>query len=863
MLLTQNNVANPAGLLFDKIRIPVAIYSGNPVKLLYSNAALRKILDIAEDDAATSQNFLDIAPQNWPISAISQVIGSGADFSFTEESGDGTQLLTHSLFYSTTGSGENRVFHFIHSKDKNKVSPVSTRAEIWQHFSEIITNTAGAGTFFVDLVSGEFRASSGLVKILTGSEESTVNRRTLRKYIHPQDWMSKKQLEVLFTEGLSDYHFRCIWPDGSIHNLKTSASAFNGRDGHPEYLFGAVVDNTEAEHLKEQERNLMQLAENSMDLMAIVNLDQQITYLNTAGKNMLGISDRMPLSKFKISEFFDQDYLPQYEQEINATLKTSGNWSGKFGVCSLNSSEQISCMANFVAIRNSKGKLQNIGITLRDLRPDLQKQQELEMSERQFRNFVVQAPVAICIISEEDLKVEIANQALLELLGKGEDVVGKRFDEVFSEIKETICPDNIPDLIKRGGRHAENECKAEVIRNGRQEVVYFNYTLAPMQNQFGGHSSVMLVMVEVTEQIKAKRELERSEKRFRAIVKEAPVAKALYVGENMQIDLANEAMIKLWGKDESVIGKPLEEALPELEGQPFLDLLRQVYTTGVAYHTDQQSADLVVDGKLQKFWFNFTYKPLHDGDGNIYAILNTAVDITEHIRQQQQKDNFIGIASHELKTPVTSIKAYNQVLENLLRRSGDTEKADIVLKMDRQINRLTRLIGDLLDTTKIDTGKIRFNRVDFDFEDMLNEVVEETQRISDQHHIVLKASSIGTVYADRERISQVIINFITNAIKYSPTADKVIVHATKTGDGVEVGVQDFGIGISPENCKKVFEQFYRVSGNKEHTFPGLGLGLYISAQIIEREGGKIWVESEIGKGSVFKFYLPFKADSRL
>ena len=132
------------------------------------------------------------------------------------------------------------------------------------------------------------------------------------------------------------------------------------------------------------------------------------------------------------------------------------------------------------------------------------------------------------------------------------------------------------------------------------------------------------------------RKLEESEKRFRNLVQQAPVATAIYVGHEMQIQWANDAMIALWGKDRSVIGKTIRQSLPELDGQPFNDLLDQVYTTGKMYQATEDRCDLVVNGQLQTFYFNFSYKPLRDVDGNVYGILNMAIDVTEQVRTRKK-----------------------------------------------------------------------------------------------------------------------------------------------------------------------------------------------------------------------------------
>jgi signal transduction histidine kinase len=239
-------------------------------------------------------------------------------------------------------------------------------------------------------------------------------------------------------------------------------------------------------------------------------------------------------------------------------------------------------------------------------------------------------------------------------------------------------------------------------------------------------------------------------------------------------------------------------------------------------------------------------------------IIGVTFDITDHKELQQQKDDFIGIASHELKTPVTSIKAYTQLLGRILLQKGDSLEAAMVTKMDNQITRLTKLIGDLLDVTKINSGKLQFNEICFDLNALTCEIVEELQRTTETHRLIETVSTPVMVFADPERIGQVMTNLITNAIKYSPAADKILINTYIKNSEIVFCVQDFGIGISVEKQEKVFEQFYRVSGDMQHTFPGLGLGLYIAAQIIKRARGNIWLESQEGEGATFCFSLPIQ-----
>jgi PAS domain S-box-containing protein len=219
-----------------------------------------------------------------------------------------------------------------------------------------------------------------------------------------------------------------------------------------------------------------------------------------------------------------------------------------------------------------------------------------------------------------------------------------------------------------------------------------------------------------------------------------------------------------------------------------------------------------------------------------------------------KKDEFIGLASHELKTPITSINGYLQIIERNLPE-GDRNKI-FSSKALQQVGKLTTLISDLLDVSKIQTGKLPLSCTTFDLADLLKEVTEMMHHTHASHRLdLIFESDKLMINADQQRIEQVIINLISNAIKYSPLADKVVIRASASGNKVKVAIQDFGIGIEKDQYDCIFSRFYRVENLAAH-MSGLGIGLYISHEIIGRHKGRIWLESELGKGSTFYFTLP-------
>lgn len=219
------------------------------------------------------------------------------------------------------------------------------------------------------------------------------------------------------------------------------------------------------------------------------------------------------------------------------------------------------------------------------------------------------------------------------------------------------------------------------------------------------------------------------------------------------------------------------------------------------------------------------------------------------------KDEFISTVSHELKTPLTSVKAYLQMLDRSLNGSVDSKSRRYLDRLGVQVSRLETLVRDFLDVTRIDTGKFNLRMSAFDMESLLKDLVNDLQPVTPSHHLRILASEPVQVISDPNRVIQVLSNLITNAVKYSPDADQVLIELKKDNGEMICSVRDFGIGISVDQQEVIFDRFHQVVGNKGSGL-SLGLGLYISREIAERAGGRIWLESAEGGGSVFYLSLP-------
>jgi len=263
---------------------------------------------------------------------------------------------------------------------------------------------------------------------------------------------------------------------------------------------------------------------------------------------------------------------------------------------------------------------------------------------------------------------------------------------------------------------------------------------------------------------------------------------------------------------------------------------------------------------------SLTVSPIKDLGGNIVGASKISRDITEKILFQKEleinnqklaelnsfKDHFMAIASHELKTPLTVIKANLQLLEMQVE---NTEYKGVTERTMKQVNKLNTLIADLLDVSKMQVGQLELHINKFDLVDLAKEVIESLQ-VTASHTIDLNFPDEPImVCADRARIEQVIVNLLTNAIKYAPNSKRIILTAKEENGKVLFSVEDFGMGIPEKDKENIFTRFFRVKGMAS-TFSGSGIGLYISDQIIRQHKGSMWVNSKVGEGSTFHFILP-------
>lgn len=466
------------------------------------------------------------------------------------------------------------------------------------------------------------------------------------------------------------------------------------------------------------------------------------------------------------------------------------------------------------------------------------------------------AMLAAIIDSSDDAIVSKNLNGIITSWNKGaERIFGYNEKEAIGKHITLIIPDDLlseEDYIIAqitAGNKVDHFQTTRERKDGKKIPV--SITVSPVRDSSGRVTGASKIARDISHQKQAEE-------------KQAMLAAIVDSSDDVIVSKNLDGIITSWNKgaervfgysEEEAIGKHITLIIPEEHRDEENYIISQVASGNKVDHF--QTIRVTKDGR--KIPVSITVSPVKDSSGRIIGASKIARDISDQIEKTRKleelnnaKDEFIGIASHELKTPLTSIKANVQVLERKLK---DDPIHPFVSRTLQQVNKLSTLISDLLDVSKIQAGKLQFNFHDFEINTIITECIDILQQTVDHELIYQGCSRKIMVKADRIRIEQVIINLLTNAVKYSPKAKKVIVECQMEEDMVVIRVKDFGIGIPKHEQDRIFSRFYRAEGLAS-VFPGLGIGLYISQEIIYRHKGEMGVTSKEGEGSTFYFRLP-------
>lgn len=429
-----------------------------------------------------------------------------------------------------------------------------------------------------------------------------------------------------------------------------------------------------------------------------------------------------------------------------------------------------------------------------------------------------------------------------------EEIVGEHFSVLYEQ--DEVESGKHQRELHLAQVHGSFEDYGWRIRKDRTQF-WVNVIITPLYQSTDllGYS---VIMRDISERRAVEEDFLRSREEFRTLANSLPNI-VWTADERGHITYWNQSFYKYTG----ILEHEVHRARLDNHVHPDdLASLRAAWRTSISTRKEFEAEYRLKNANGEYHWHLARALPVKDAKGRVAKWIGAAFDVHEQKLMMERKDEFIGIAGHELRTPLTSIKAYSQLLERSID-IGDCEAAKkFLLKTHTFIDRLNSLVADLLDISKLQRGKLPMHFTVLQIDEFVREFTE-VLRLSYPGHVIMVQGKTGKyVRADRARLEQVITNYVSNAVKYSPDSKKIDINLKYRNNQVQVCVKDYGMGISEDQLKNVFNKFFRAKSMKSSSIQGLGLGLYIAWEIIKLHGGVVGVRSKIGEGSEFYFKLP-------
>ncbi|MDQ1096715.1 MULTISPECIES: PAS domain-containing sensor histidine kinase [Chryseobacterium] len=482
----------------------------------------------------------------------------------------------------------------------------------------------------------------------------------------------------------------------------------------------------------------------------------------------------------------------------------------------------------------------------------------LANSRQHVRAIIEQAPVGITMLQGPEHIIEIANPAILKIWGRTEqEVIGYPHESARPELQDQPVNAWLKEVYRTGKPKVNNELLVKLWhRDGLREAIV-NSIYQPIFSDSGEITGVLIILEEITQQVLDRRK-NQNDQQMLAMAIDAGELATFYYQPSTNLFSGN-ALLKTWfglSFDENLdLSLALEVILPEDRDQVIAAITHALSKESDGNYFIEYRIQNKTDKKVRLLQANG--RVFYDQKGDPISLNGTLRDITEQKKEEERKDDFMGMVSHELKTPLTSLKAYLQVLQRMAVKKENHVEQNTLEKSLKQVDSMNSMINGFLNVSRLDSGQMHIHKTPFDFQLLFSEIEDEVRSTIHTHQFIFKPSGSRSVLADREKIAQVLNNLIGNAVKYSPVGTSIIIEYDLFGDDrLKINVRDQGKGISAEDQQRIFERYYRVKDINNASVAGFGIGLYLCKEIIGLHGGAIEVQSSPDEGTTFSFVLP-------
>lgn len=483
---------------------------------------------------------------------------------------------------------------------------------------------------------------------------------------------------------------------------------------------------------------------------------------------------------------------------------------------------------------------------------------QLADSREYIRTIIEQAPVGIAMLKGPEHHIEIANPAILKIWGREEsEVIGYAHESARPEMQGQPVNNWLKHVYQSGEPKINTEFTVKLLDKAGLREAIVNSIYQPIFSHDGSISGVLVILEEITQQVMLRKKNEKDQQMLNLAVDAGELATFYYQTETNLF--SGNTLLKKWfglSSDENMdLSLAIAVILPEDRDRVSLAIEDVLSKDSDGHYFIEYRIQNNVDKKIRLLQANG--RVFYDRKGNPLSLNGTLRDITEQKKEEQRKDDFIGMVSHELKTPLTSLKAYLQILQRMDLPTKDPMSENMLGKSVKQVQYMNTMINGFLNVSRLDSGQLYLIKTVFDFQSLFAEIEDEVLSTIKTHHFLFKAPGKIMIHADREKIAQVLHNLVGNAVKYSPLRSTIKIDFSTNDNSLKVNVQDLGKGIAEEDQQRIFERYYRVKETSGGVISGFGIGLYLCREIIELHDGTIQVQSLKDEGSIFSFTLPF------
>ncbi|MEJ2880957.1 PAS domain-containing protein [Pedobacter sp. GR22-6] len=491
-------------------------------------------------------------------------------------------------------------------------------------------------------------------------------------------------------------------------------------------------------------------------------------------------------------------------------------------------------------------------IELTSLNLELKKRNlALAYSEKRALELFFDAPVAIGLLSGPELSIISANPELLRLWGKTGAILEKPLEEALPELKGQPFSEILHQVYTTGKSAYGTGEKVTLNRDGKLEDCYFNFIYKPIKDKKGRSHSIMIVAGEVTQQVHAIHSAQDISDRLSVALGAASLGSYDLELATGKMECSDRCKLNFGRNIAEEFNFPdlIQAILPQYR-DTVQKAVQDAIKTGGIYEAEYQ-IQLPEGGQR---WIHASGSPRYDAQNNPLRMIGVTLDITQRKAYEQKREDFLSIAAHELKTPITVLKANLQLLERIKSELESPKAKRLIEGASASMAKVNILVEDLLNISKHSGGRLELEKTWFDIPQILDTCCSHV-RIQGNYELIVTGEKRLKVFADEHRIEQVLVNLVNNAVKYAPDSKQIYLILEKTAEHAKISVKDFGPGISPEQVPRLFDRYWQAE-KSSNGYSGLGLGLAICAEIIEQHGGTIGVDSTLGAGATFWFTLP-------